>query len=149
MIKLVIVKNMFDPADGREIRYIDYTDGPVTVQRILDEYGDADVDMQATVNTEVVEPGKAAETTVNDDDMIVIYPVIGGGGGGGKNILGVVAAIALSVVAFGVGGLVSQVGWSAMGVTAGWTIGGYIAAAAVMFLGSSLIGRMTATDIDT
>ena len=138
MITLVIVKNPFKPQDGREIKRLEYSG---TLQDLLKENEITNTDLHATVNGfEITETYE-----VKDGDFIVICPVIekGGGKSGGKSILGIVAAIALSVVAFGVGGVFANVahpGMWAAGMGA-WTTGSYIAAAAVMFLGSSLMGR--------
>ena len=141
MITLVIVKNPFKPQDGREIKRLEYSG---TLQDLLKDNEITNTDLHATVNGfEITETYE-----VKDGDFIVICPAIekgGGGKSGGKSILGIVAAVALSVVAFGVGGLFA----SGAGVTPGmwaagmgaWTTGSYIAAAAVMFLGSSLMGR--------
>lgn len=141
MITLVIVKNPFSPKDGREIQYIEASG---TLASLKEEYAMPGVDLMATINGYSVPD----DTAIQDGDFIVIYPAIEKGGGGkGKSILGLVAAIALSVVSFGVGGIASGLGWGAS--MASWTAAGYIAAAAVMFLGSSLIGRMTGQKADT
>ena len=145
MITLVIVKNPFKPQDGREVKRFEY-DG--TLQDLLKEHEIANTDLHTTVNGfEVKEIYE-----VKDGDFIVICPAIekGGGKSGGKSILGIVAAVALSVVAFGVGGIFANVAhpgmWAAgMG---SWTIGSYIAAAGVMFLGSSLMGRFMGGNVD-
>ena len=77
---------------------------------------------------------------VHDGDFIVFAPVVGKGGG--KNPLLIIATVALSVVSMGVGGMVAG-GWAtASGLAA---IGGYMAAAAVMFIGGTLIQRAFGT----
>lgn len=144
MITLVIVKNPFAPADGRITKKIEY-DG--TVENLLRDYAMEGVDLQATINGYSVEE----KTKVRSGDFVVIFPVVSKGG---KNILGLVAAIALSVVAMGVGSGVAGTGWfatsgglaTATGLSA---VGGYLAAAAVMFMGSSLIGRLMGSKVDT
>ena len=141
MITLVIVKNPFSPKDGREIQYIEASG---TLAELKEQHAMPGVDLMATINGYSVPD----DTAIKDGDFIVIYPAIEKGGGGkGKSILGLVAAIALSVVSFGVGGIASGLGWGAS--MASWTAAGYIAAAAVMFLGSSLIGRLTGQKADT
>lgn len=148
MVTLVLVKNPFSPQDGREIKYIE-AEG--TVFDLMEEYRIAGVELQATVNGYSVDD----DTPVKDDDFIVIYPIIEGGGDkGGKGILGIVAAIALSVVAFGVGGALASVNMG--GLHAGmWAVGAshfglasYLGMAAVMFLGSSLVGRFMGQKAD-
>ena len=140
MITLVLVKNPFSPQDGREVKHIEYSG---TLADLLEENKMPGVDLLATVN------GFTVDNTmeIHDGDFIVIYPAIEKGGKGGKGILGIIAAIALSVVSFGVGGLVeSGVMWGAgMGT---WGTMAYVAAAAVMFLGSTLIGRFTGQKVD-
>lgn len=138
MVTLVIVKNPFSPQDGREVKYIE-AEG--TLADLLEEYKMPGVDLQATVNGYAVD-----DKEIKDEDFIVIYPVIEKGGKGGKGILGIVAAIALSVVSFGVGGLAGAGAWGASMTT--WGTMGYIAAAAVMFLGSSLLGRLMGQKAD-
>ena len=143
MVTLVLVKNPFSPQDGREVKQIE---AGKTLAELLQENAIEGVELQATVNGYSVDD----TTEIRDKDFVVIYPVIakGGGGKGGKGILGIVAAIALTVVSFGVGGLVGAGAWGA--AVGSWSIMGYVAAAAVMFLGSSLIGRgMGGQAIDT
>lgn len=136
MVTLVIVKNPFSPQDGREVKYIEPKG---TLAELLEEYKMPGVDLQATVNGYSIE-----DKEINDEDFIVIYPVIEKGGKGGKGILGIVAAIALSVVSFGI----ASGGWLAgIGIKAG-TFAAYAAATAVMFLGSSLMGRMMGQKTD-
>ena len=132
MVRLVIVKNPFAPAEGRIVKLIE-CEG-TSIEELLKQYAIEGVELQATINGYMVE----GRTKVRSGDFVVLFPVIAKGGG---KVLGVIAAVALSVVSFGVGGLVSGVGWSALGATAGWTTIGYLSAAAVMFIGSSLIGR--------
>ena len=138
MITLVIVTNPFSPQDGRFVSQVEY-DG--TLGELLKENTVDGVEMQATVNGYSVDN----DYQIKNDDFVVIYPVVAKGGKGGKGILGIIAAVALSVVSFGI----ASGGWLAgIGIKAG-TFAAYAAATAVMFLGSSLIGRMTGQKIDT
>lgn len=141
MVTLVIVKNPFSPQDGREVKQIE---AGRTLAELLTENAIEGVNLQATVNGYSVED----TTEIHDGDFVVIYPAVEKGDKGGKGILGIIAAIALSVVSFGVGGLVqSGVMWGAgMGT---WGTMAYIAAAAVMFLGSTLLGRFMGQNVDT
>lgn len=143
MITLVLVKNPFSPRDGREVKKIEYNG---TLAELLEENKIEGVDMLATVNGKTV----AAETAICDGDFVVIYPAIEKGGGkGGKGILGIIAAVVLSVVSFGVGGLVATGVWGSFaGASAMAAMGGYLVAATLMFLGSSLIGRMNGQKVD-
>lgn len=143
MITLVLVKNPFSPRDGREVKKIEYNG---TLAELLEENKIDGVDMLATVNGKTVD----AETAICDGDFVVIYPAIEKGGGkGGKGILGIIAAVVLSVVSFGVGGLVATGVWGSFaGASAMAAMGGYLVAATLMFLGSSLIGRMNGQKVD-
>ena len=140
MVTLVLVKNPFSPQDGREVKQIE---AGKTLAELMQENAIDGVELQATVNGCSYE-----DKEIKDGDFVVIYPVIAKGGGkGGKGILGIVFAVALSVVSFGIGGLVGAGAWGAS--MASWGVMGYVAAAAVMFLGSSLIGRgMAGQQID-
>ena len=140
MITLVIVTNPFSPQDGRTVSQVEYNG---TLDELLKEHAVEGVEMQATVNGYSVDN----DYQIKNDDFVVIYPVVAKGGGkGGKGILGIIAAVALSVVSFGIasGGWLASSGFFAAG-----HLGAYMAAAAVMFLGSSLIGRMAGQKIDT
>ncbi len=142
MVTLVIVKNPFAPQDGREVKQIE---AGKTLAELLQENAVDGVEIQATVNGYSVEDA----TEIHDGDFVVIYPAIAGGGGdkGGKGILAIVAAIALSVVSFGIAGN----GWLAsMGkVFQAGMWGAQLTAAAVMFIGSALIGRFMGQKADT
>lgn len=141
MITLVIVKNPFAPAEGRIAKKIEYNG---TLAELLDEYTIEGVELQATINGYSVEK----ETRINDGDFVVIFPVVAKSG---KNILGMVAAIALSVAAMGAGAFVagSTSSLAITGVSSMAALGGYLTAAAIMFLGSSLIGRLMGGKVDT
>lgn len=143
MVTLILVKNPFSPQDGREVKQIE---AGGTLADLLNEYKLDGADMLATVNGKTVGP----ETEICDGDFIVIYPAIEKGGkGGGKGILGIIGAIVLSVVSFGVGGLVATGVWGSFaGASAMAAMGGYLAAAAIMFLGSSLIARNSGQKLD-
>lgn len=139
MVTLVLVKNPFSPQDGREIRHIE---AGGSLADLLEENRIEGVDLQATVNGYSVNEN----TVIKDEDFVVIYPVIEKGGKGGKSILGIVAAIALSVVSFGIasGGWLAGLGKAF--AAGAW--GAYAAATAVMFLGSALIGRLSGQKTD-
>jgi predicted phage tail protein len=139
MLTLVIVKNPFSPQDGREVKQIE---AGKTLAELLTENAIDGVNLQATVNGYSVED----TTEIHDGDFVVIYPAVEKGDKGGKGILGIIAAIALSVVSFGIAGG----GWLASsGFFAAGHLGAYLAAAAVMFIGSSLMGRFMGQNVDT
>lgn len=135
MITLVIVKNPFEPWNGRETKSIE---AGITAKELLEQYKTDGTEIMVVVNAEEVQP----DYIVKDEDFVVICPVVGKGGG--KNIFALVLSIAFSVAA----GAIIGSGWAAVGIKAG-TFTAYATAAAVMFLGNALIGRMTAQAVDT
>ena len=143
MVTIVIVKNPFEPWNGREVQRIEYSG---SLGMLLALYSKSGAELQGTINGYLA----CNEAQVKDGDFVVIFPVVEKGGG--KSILGVIAAVALSVVSMGVAAGVAGAGWGTLsmaGVSATAMVGGYLAAAAVMFLGSSLIGRFMGAKIDT
>lgn len=139
MVTLVLVKNPFNPQDGRKVIQIEPGG---TLADLLEQHRIEGVELCATVNGFSVDEG----TEIRDGDFVVIYPAVEKGGKSGKSILGIVAAIALSVVSFGIasGGWLAGLGTA---FKAGmW--GAYAAAAAVMFVGSSLMGRFMGQKVD-
>ena len=68
-------------------------------------------------------------------DIVTVVLRPRGGGNGGKQILSIIGAIALSVASMGAG--------AALAVKGVWTVGSYIAAAAVSYLGGALLQRLT------
>lgn len=134
MVRLVIVKNPFAPAEGRIVKLIECEGS--SIEELLAQYAIEGVELQATINGYMVE----GRTKVRSGDFVVLFPVIAKSGG---KVLGVIAAVALSVVAMGAGALVagSTSALAITGVAPLAAFGGYLTAAAVMFIGSSLIGR--------
>ena len=143
MITVIFVKNPFDPQKNREIHQLPYVAGaPVShyVQKCTDMLSLSD--MVISRNSYTINGDQA----VQDRDFIVFSPVVGKGHG--KNPLLIIATVALSVVSMGVGGLVASGTWggAALASATGFAaIGGYLAAAAVMFIGGTLIQRAFGT----
>ncbi len=139
MITIVLIKNPFQPIEGREVHQIPYEPGKKVSdysEAFLTEYGG---EFTVRSKTYVVDDTYIPQ----DGDFIVISPVIGRH----KNPLVIVAAIALSVVSMGIGANVAGMGFfGSLAGASGWAaIGGYLAAAAVMALGGSLIQRAFGT----
>lgn len=135
LFTLVIIRNPFRTSD-REIMRLP-ADGQ-TVRNLLpdDDWGA----FRFSLNGRILTPEEADHIMPRAGDFLAACPVVaGGGGGGGKNPLTILATIALTVVSFGIGGMVA----GAIGGMTG-TMVGYLAAGAVMYLGGSLIGNMTA-----
>ncbi|WP_276691279.1 host specificity factor TipJ family phage tail protein [Acidaminococcus massiliensis] len=127
MFKLCIVKNPFNPAQGREIRQMGHG---ITVEQLIQEYEPGgEIVLKATVNAHSVED----DYVIQDGDFVVLYPYIGKGGA--KRLFSVVAMIGLSLAAGWAGGLVTKLGGTAFLSN--------LASAAVMFIGGALISHFT------
>ena len=149
MVKVVFVKNPFSPARNRVIKISEASGKPLSFY--ADEFVKQLPDQEAWIQID----GRKVEATyeegcrelVKADSMIVIMPKVQKGG---KGILGIISVIALSVVSMGIGGLVAGAGWGGLAAATGWAaVGGYMAAAAVMFLGGSLINKLMVPKFDT
>lgn len=137
MITVVFVKNPFEPQFNREVYRLEYEKGKTIHEYVKECTATLKLpDMTISRNSYTIN----GDFLVHDGDFIVFAPVVGKGGG--KNPLLIIATVALSVVSMGVGGMVAG-GWAtASGLAA---IGGYMAAAAVMFIGGTLIQRAFGT----
>lgn len=149
MVKVVFVKNPFSPARNRVIKISEASGKPLSFY--ADEFVKQLPDQEAWIQID----GRKVEATyeegcrelVKADSMIVIMPKVQKGG---KGILGIISVIALSVVSMGIGGLVAGAGWGGLATATGWAaVGGYMAAAAVMFLGGSLVNKFMVPKFDT
>jgi predicted phage tail protein len=140
MITIICIKNPFAPYEGREIHKIAYQEGkPVSwyIDPYLTQYVPLDKLVIAVNSDEVT-----GDNILQDGDFVVISPYIGKGGH--KNPLLIVVSVALSVAAMGLGATVAGV--SSLASATGWAaIGGYLTAAAVMYLGGTLINRVFGT----
>lgn len=143
MITVVFVKNPFEPQKNREVRTLPYVKGKDVSYYVQQCTKDLTLpDMVISRNSYTINGTQA----VQDKDFIVFSPVVGKGHG--KNPLLIIATVALSVTAMRVGGLVAAGSFSgaALASATGFAaIGGYLAAAAVMFIGGSLIQRAFGT----
>lgn len=137
MITLVIVKNPFEPWNGREVKKIE---SGVTAKELIEQYYVAGTSMLVVANgTEVDE-----NYVTQDGDFVVVSAVVAKGGG--KNIFAMILSIGLSIFAGAIIGANALAGWGA-GFMSG-TLGAYLVATAVMFLGNFLVGRMMGQDVD-
>ena len=135
MTTLVIVKNPFEPWNGRETKQIE---SGITAKELVEQYHVPGVEMIVVANgTEVDE-----NYTAKDGDFVVVSAVVAKGG---KNIFGMILAIGLSIFA---GAIIGANALAGIGVTSG-TFGAYMVATAVMFLGNFLVGRMMGQNVDT
>ena len=135
---MTIVRNPFEPQKNRSIRQV--VPG-VTVGHALREYGVSSElqDLVVSVN------GKAVtdlSLKVESGDWLTVAPRIhgGGGGGGGKNLLAIVAGIALMVVSMGVASVAAGGAFFGAGmVTPALFSTGWLLGMAVMTLGGLLL----------
>ena len=145
MVKVIFVKNPFSPARDRVVKLSEAVDRPLNFY--TDDFvsqlpnNEAWIQIDGRRVNAVYE--EAAKLPVKHDSVIVVMPRVAKGG---KSILGLIAVIALSVVAMGVGNVIAS--GSFFGGGAAWTAASYIGAAAVMFLGNSLVSRFFAPKID-
>lgn len=148
MIRVVFVKNPFSPSRERAVKLSEATNKPLSFY--IDEFTSQLPKNEAYIEIDGRKvPAEYLDTCneiVKPNSFIVVMPKVAKGGG--KSILGIVAVVALSVISFGVGGLASGAGMWGAGMGA-WIFGGYLAAAAVMFLGGALISKFMAPKIDT
>lgn len=145
MVKVIFVKNPFSPARDRVIKLSEAADRPLNFY--TEEFTKQLPNQEAWIQID----GRKVDAVVEDisklpvkrDSVIVVMPRVAKGG---KSILGLIAVIALSVVAMGVGNVLAGGSFFAGG--AAWGAASYIGAAAVMFLGNSLVSRFFAPKID-
>lgn len=150
MVKVIFVKNPFSPSRERVVKLSEATNKPLSFY--IDEFTSQLPKNEAYIEIDGRKvPAEYIDTCneiVKPNSFIVVMPKIAKGGG--KSLLGLVAVIALSVVSFGVGGLAATGTWgAAVGTWGAGAVWGYMAAAAVMFLGGSLISKFMAPKIDT
>lgn len=130
MATLIKIKNAFEPWNGREVIMLK---PGMTVADVRAQYANLPCEMDLLVNSLPA----SDHTVIQELDFVSISPVIAGGGGG-KNILATIAMVAISVA--------SGLAGAAFATEAGaWTVGSYIASAAVMIVGSTLIQRFCST----
>lgn len=138
MVTVVFVRNPFDPYQSRSVEHAE--DGK-SLTEYVQPYRDKVPFNELTVQVN----GKIAvefDGIVPKNAFIVVMVTVGKGGG--KNPLQLIASIALSVVAMGVGSVLAGgafFGAGAVGMGA-WGFASYLGAAATMFLGGSLVSKL-------
>lgn len=135
---LVIIKNPFD-MHYREIRRVSVSEYGAEVLKLLPSVEEGQA-WHLSVNGKLMEPDEAARYIPAPGDFVAACPVMmgGGGGGGGKNPLAVIAGLAVTVLSFGLGGIVA----GTLGFAAG-SAGAMLVTAGIMYLGGSLLGGMS------
>lgn len=135
MIQIIEIKNPFEP-NKREIKEVYCTGGPLT------DYVDI-VGRDICIEGRIIERPDAFIPL--DNMQIIVTPHIAGKGV--KNVLGLVAMVALSVYSAGIAGGA----WGTFATTgshflAAGTFSAYLASGAVMFLGGKLINSVFPQD---
>ena len=119
MVKVIFVKNPFSPSRDRVIKLSEATEKPLSFY--VDEFTRQLPDGQAYIEIDGRKvPAEYLDTCneiVKPNSFIVIMPKVAKGG---KSILGLVAVIALSVVAMGVGNVLAVGGGSFFAGGAAW-----------------------------
>ena len=138
MVTVVFVRNPFNPYQSRTI---EKCEAGRSLKEYVEPYKNKVPQQELTVqlNGNVMQ---ALDGLVPENAFIVIMPHVGKGGG--KNPLQLIASIALSVVAMGVGSVLAGgafFGSAAVGVGS-WGLASYLGAAATMFLGGSLVSKL-------
>lgn len=133
--RLVVVKNPFQPWNGRVIKEI-----PAGVKLRNELIGDANIgcDIYTSVDGKTI---PIDDYEVVGGEIITVSPVVGKGGG---KILGLVAMVALAVLSYGVAGVAGGTTAGMWGATiqgATMSVWGYVAASAVMMVGGTLINK--------
>lgn len=145
MVKIVFIKNPFSPAKDRVIKLSEAENKPLSyyaddfIKQLPDSEAWIEIDgrrIEATYE-------EAKHELVKPNSFVMVMPKIRKGGG--KSILGLVAVIALSVVTMGVGNIIAGGSFFAGGAV--WGLTSYIGAAAVMFLGNSLVSRFFTSNV--
>lgn len=138
MVTVVFVRNPFDPYQSRSVEHAE--DGK-SLTEYVQPYRDKVPFNELTVQVN----GKIAvefDGIVPKNAFIVVMVTVGKSGG--KNPLQLIASIALSVVAMGVGSVLAGgafFGAGAVGIGA-WGLPSFLGAAATMFLGGSLVSKL-------
>lgn len=138
LINFVYVKNPFD-LNSKEEKKLVYTPNN-TIRNYIKQFALFDEEtISVSLDGKIV---KDFDLEVEDGSWLIVCPKVE------DDILGFLAAIVLAVVSFGVGNLMAGASfWGGAGgmfAMAGWGVGSYLAAAAVMFLGGQLISPLLA-----
>ena len=139
MARLVFIKNPFDPIASREI--IDVSKS-ITIQNAINEHlhlkENHGFDLTVAINGNITKD-LSRSLTVFDSVSFCLTPHDGGGGDGGKNIISMVAMIAVVVLApYAVGAMFP----SLLTETGGLTMGGAFLSAGLMVAGGMLVNAI-------
>lgn len=136
-VNLIIITNPLQPAESRQIYHREWNDG------FLQDYT-GELSGQWVIQSShrgTVDQTLVGEMKPHPGEYIVLVPLLGGGDGGGKDILRLVAMVALVVVS---GGIASGAGIGGFGATASgaMTAGSIASAVAIQVGGTLLINKL-------
>lgn len=141
-LTLVKIQNPFNRRD-REVSTLEY-EGPTSLKALRDEEFPAGLDVVISVNGRIAPVEEWPLTFVRPSDCVVFTPVIhGGGDSGGKDVLRVVAMIAVALVAPYAAAYLAGFAFSGAGVSALMATGyGMALTGAVMMVGGILVNAL-------
>lgn len=145
-LQLIKINNPFNKYD-REVTSVAYLPGQ-TLLDIRNAQFPQDVSVIVSVNGSIIPSEELATLCPKHGDYIVFVPEVrGGGDGGGKAILGVIAMVALAIVApyaaVAVGQVLSDIGLTALAGSAFFMT--TVVPAAIMMVGGLLVGALMPT----
>lgn len=149
MAKLTTVQNIYDRKQDETINI----DGGLAIFHYLSDI-DEECEIVVSLNGRVIED---YNYILKQDDHIAVAILPKGGGGGGKQVLSIVAMVALTVVSAGVGSSVAGALGGYANASAAFTAGAYgagiaaVASSAAIVVGGMLVmnALMPTTSVDT
>lgn len=147
MIKVIFIKNPFSFNRDRVVKLSEVTGKALSfyIGEFIEQLPEQKAWVQVNGRTYQSITDNDIKQIVPDNAFVMVMPVVGKGGG--KNPFALIASIALSVVAMGVGNLIAGGAFFTAG-GATWGFMSYLGAAATMFLGGQLVSKFTAPKID-
>lgn len=131
-IHFLYIANPLTPSESRNEVVRDFDSS----KTLADYLGPLEGEWAVSVSGRLVHKSEWADTYLNQRDCVVVAPILMGGGGGAKNILRLVALVALTYFTMGAGG----VAWMGqVGITGGLA---FATGAALMIGGTMLINHL-------
>ena len=125
MVKVIFIKNPFQPSQGRVMKLSEIVGKPLSfyVDEFIRQLPEDKAYVQVNGRQYINPPKEVLEQVVPADAFIMVLPAVEKGG---KNPLALIAAVALSVVSMGVGGMVATGTWGSFAGASAWAAaGGY------------------------
>lgn len=131
-IHFLYIANPLTPSESRNEVVRDFDSS----KTLADYLGPLEGEWAVSVSGRLVHKSEWADTYLNQRDCVVVAPILMGGGGGAKNILRLVALVALTYFTMGAGGAA----WMGqVGITGGMA---FATGAALMIGGTMLINHL-------